>query len=319
MTNFKNKFFCLFGDCVPVTDSKKCALYFLNENRIEILPLDVYQLIQELKVHTIDSVASNYQNPGQLYDWIAYLQKNGMGFITSDNSGFCYPEIQPSLSPSFVKRVQLAYSPVSTYDLTEVAKALEELHSKHMEIRLSGDCMNYEHVSFILRTFKDSCIRSIVVYIESKTFNCEDAKRVIESNPKISRMVICGTDELSSSQDILTTELTLQHLSKREWPLNRLIINRPMFTEATFHNTFYHDKLAIDESGFIRNDLMLQETYSKFDRCQSICQIARSEHFRRFWDVSPDKIEELKDNALRYAIYPARKIVISDEKYHIEM
>ncbi len=319
MTNFQNKFFCLFGDCVPVTDSQKCALYFLNDNRIEILPLDVYKLIEELKVNTIDTVASQYQGSNQIYDWIKYLQENGIGFITSDNSGFCYPEIQPSISPSFVKRVQLEYSYISNYDLSEVAKALEELHCKHMEIRLWGETMGSEYVSSLLKNFKDSCIRSIVLYIESKTFNSEDAKRIIENNKKIYRIVICDTNELSQSQDILTTKLTLQYLSKRKWPLDRLMINRPMFSEAFHHNVFYHDKLAIDQSGFIRNDLLLQETYSKFDRWTDICKIVRSKHFRRFWDVSPNKIEELKDNALKYAIYPARKLIIVDGKYHIEM
>ena len=74
-SKFYNKYFCLFGDCYPVSDSKRCAVYLLNSNRIEILPLDAFELLHLLKNDTIGSVASNYHNSEVIYNWVAYFLK----------------------------------------------------------------------------------------------------------------------------------------------------------------------------------------------------------------------------------------------------
>lgn len=318
-SKFYNKYFCLFGDCYPVSDSKRCAVYLLNSNRIEILPLDAFGLLHLLKNDTIGSVASNYHNSEVIYNWVAYFLKIGIGFLTSDISGFCYPKILPQFSPSHIKRLQLEYSSTSNYNLSEVAKAIEELHCKHAEIRFLGNDITNEFVSFFLNFFRVSCLRSIILYIDGKHFRVKDATQITETNKKVNKIIICNTQELSFADDVLTTQGTLQYFSQKKWPIDRLIINRAMFAEAFHYNTFYNNKMAIDKIGFIRNDLYLPETYGKFDKCIDICQIVHSSSFRRFWKISPDQIEELKDNALRYAIYPAREIIMSEEKFHIKI
>lgn len=318
-SKFHKKYFCLYGDCFPVTDSKRCAVYLLNSNKIEILPLDVFELFRLLKNETIKSVASNYYNPEAIYNWVSYFLEKGIGFLTSDITGFIYPNVQTLFSPTHIKRVQLEYATTSNYNLNEVAQALEELNCKHAEIRLLGNDITYEFVSFFLKHFQESCLRSIVLYIDGKHFRVQDGLLITETNKKVYKIIICNTPELSWADDILTTQENLQNISQRKWPINRLIINRAMFAEAFHNNTFYNKKLAIDKQGFIRNDLYLAETFGKFNNKNEICQIVQSPNFRRFWTVSPDQIEELKDNALRYAIYPAREITIHEGKYHIEI
>ncbi|MBS6329762.1 MAG: hypothetical protein KH425_09495, partial [Prevotella bivia] len=200
-----------------------------------------------------------------------------------------------------------------------LAKAIEELHCKHAEIRFLGNDITNEFVSFFLNFFRVSCLRSIILYIDGKHFRVKDATQITETNKKVNKIIICNTRELSFADDVLTTQGTLQYFSQKKWPIDRLIINRAMFAEAFHYNTFYNNKMAIDKIGFIRNDLYLPETYGKFDKCIDICQIVHSSSFRRFWKISPDQIEELKDNALRYAIYPAREIIMSEEKFHIKI
>ena len=80
-----------------------------------------------------------------------------------------------------------------------------------------------------------------------------------------------------------------------------------MFAEAFHYNTFYNNKMAIEQNWINRNDLYYLKHMEEFDKCIDICKIVYSSNFRRFWKISPDQIEELKDNALRYTIYPAMK------------
>ena len=113
------------------------AVYLLNRNRIERLPLGIYDLIKELDETPVSYVEKNYRN-GVVQEWIEYFLKYSLGFLTDEPNRF--PKLpEEYLKPSLLQRGQIEYDLHNpNYDIGVAIASFEELLCKHLELRIVG-------------------------------------------------------------------------------------------------------------------------------------------------------------------------------------
>ncbi|PXX20913.1 hypothetical protein [Hoylesella shahii] len=309
-------FFKLFSCSKVVRGKKLGAVYLLNRARIERIPLDVCDLIEELQMHSIKSVQSNYS--GNIVEqWVQYLWRNNVGHFTEEPNCFCESPIEYAV-PSIIQRAQIEFSSKSSYNVAAVADKLDGLLCKHLEVRVWGES-DYDMLNSFFKCFKSTCIRSINVYIESysKDLIHQDIPQIFRNNPKISFINVFNSKEKFIQQDIYTLNGTMDSLIGEKWDLTKTLVNFSFFTESLSFNTFYNKKVAIDKDGLIKNDLSLQESFGNV-RELNIEEVVLDPFFSRYWKINVDCIENIKDSELRYAIYPAREIEKKGDKYFIK-
>ena len=293
------------------------AVYLLNRARIERIPLEVCDLIEELQTHSIKSVQSNYPS-GLVEQWVQYLWKNNIGHLTKEPICFCESSVEYA-TPSIIQRAQIEFSSKNSYSVDAVAKKLDALLCKHLEVRIWG-ISDFDMLHSFFKCFKSTCIRSINVYIERypKDSIHQDIPQLFTDNPKISFINVFNAKEKKIiQQDIYTLTGTMDSLIGKKWDLTKTLINFSFFTESLSFNTFYNKKVAIDKDGLIKNDLSLQESFGNV-RELNIEEVVLDPFFSRYWKINVDCIENIKDSELRYAIYPARKIEKKGDKYFIK-
>jgi len=290
------------------------AVYLLNRNRIERLPLGIYDLIKELDETPVSYVEKNYRN-GVVQEWIEYFLKYSLGFLTDEPNRFTrLPE--EYLKPSLLQRGQIEYDLHNpNYDIGVAIASFEELLCKHLELRIVGRSVGLADIHEFLSLFDDCCSRSILLLIEKSSLKTHELNKLLQMHPKIYRIILFEQPPISISQQWLLTTVkkSYQELTSRPWDLGCTIISMSFYLESLQHNTFYHKKMAISRDGYIKNDLILTANFGRIlQEKDTVLEVYRSDLFRQFWDVSVDRIEGLKDSELRYALYPARALYEQD-------
>ena len=313
----RDLYFKLFSSSVMVRGKSFGAIYLLNRERIERIPLEICDLIGGLSQFSIEQVKNQFENSLLVEQWIDYLWKNNIGHFTSEPTLFCDLPTEYH-RPSFIHRAQIEISPKSSFDVASIAFQLDNLLCKHIEIRCVG-LVRIETISSLISCFSRSCVRSIDLYVEkSSDIKKEDIVSVVENNPKIHTVYLFNSLSTARLRNVFFITRDFPSISEKKWDLNRLVVNNQFFSESIKHNTFYHKKIAIDSNGFVKNDLSLSETFGNVNTT-NISNIVFSDDFMRFWDINVDLIEQLKDSELRYAIYPARPLIQENGKYHIKI
>jgi radical SAM protein with 4Fe4S-binding SPASM domain len=81
--------------------------------------------------------------------------------------------------------------------------------------------------------------------------------------------------------------------------------NVSLFTEAQFYNTYFNRKVAVDRHGQIKRALHDPETFGNILSCD-LLEIINSKDFKRYSNVTKDKIKVCRDCELRYACVDQR-------------
>lgn len=306
-------FFHLYSCSKIALGKQYAAVYLLNRERIERIPIEVSVLIQELSKKTIGEVKEQYNNE-TVDQWVEYLWKNNIGFYVEDPRPFINAPIDYE-KPSFIRRMQIEYSSSSPYDISSLSALIDLLLCKHIEIRLIGS-VSLNLMNDILSCLRETCVRSIDLYVENTSNKKEDIISLLENHSKISSAIFFNAGYSYNHKYIYFVKESLDSIRNKPWPLDKYVVNFPFFSESMRYNTFYNKKIAIDSTGQIKNDLLLSEVFGVFP-LDNPADIITNPCFTRFWNINVDLIEELKESEFRYAIYPAREITEIDGKYHI--
>ncbi len=76
-------------------------------------------------------------------------------------------------------------------------------------------------------------------------------------------------------------------------------INLPMFSESQKHNTCLHRKISIDSKGDIRNCPSMPESFGNI-RDTKLREAIRQKSFKKYWDITKDKITVCSDCEFRH-------------------
>lgn len=295
-------YFKLFAHNIPVSGKEKSAIYDLQKGEIIFIPNILFQIIQELKQNPLVTIKQQYApNQPELFDnYIDFLIKKDLGFKTKSPESF--PEIDLSYQvPAGIYNAVIE-SDFEQYDINLAINSLDELLCRHLELRLQINEIDEDILLRFFQKINHKSFRSIVVFMEyrAELWHEDWAIKVFESCQKIEQMVVVncpiGFKSDQYADKIIYTTQSIEELSIYK---KRYIVNINYFSEALHFNPFYNRKVCIDKEGNIKNDLRDNHNWGKIGE-NDLIEVVDSQGFKSIWEVSPDKIEGLKDSPLRY-------------------
>ena len=305
MRVMENKYFKLHSSSKVVKGKDKGAIYFLDEQKIEIVPLDLVEFIDLLKVYSIEECRELVDSEKILEEYLAFLKEKRVGFITSNPNVFSDMDDYYE-TPSHVFISSIAINEDSNYDIQKFINELDFLLCKHIELRVLHSNVTLNQIMSVLKYFEGTTIRSINLHVQnSKYYSISDILLLLRKYQKVSYAVFYSMPFNQKLKEVVFTTKSLTELQMPILVEKDLYINIQYYAEARNFNTFYNKKVSIDEQGNLKNTLSCKTNFGKYCPLENtILKIIKDEEFTKFWRVTPDMIEDIKHSELRYAIYP---------------
>jgi hypothetical protein len=299
------------GTCQIVSGVEGHFMFNLEKNKYTQLPDAIFEIFKKYSHLTIEQIEQLYDDhKGKISTFLATLKQAEFIFETQ------FPEHYSSANldwnrPEKIFNAIVAYHKNSNYSLIDTLKQLDDLGTKYLEIRLSGN-LEYSFVENVLRKIRTSRLVMIDIVMEDMIVSHSDFERIINKLladfPKINRVLIYGVPhhKIASLPDITNVFYTTKSLVSIEENnlsknYNKYFINTEFFKESQKYNPFYNRKVCISEKGLIKNCLSLSQSFGLVDM-DTIEDVISKSDFQQLWNWNNDKDEKLKHSAFRYVV-----------------
>jgi len=86
-------------------------------------------------------------------------------------------------------------------------------------------------------------------------------------------------------------------------------INFETFSESQHHNACLNCKISVSKNGDIKNCPSMDNSYGNLSQDINLRNIIENKTFKRFWDISKDKVLVCKDCEYRYCCTDCRVFI----------
>lgn len=300
------KYFNLFSNVMMAKGATRILISDLQRNTSELYPLELYELIEELKIYSVENILANYDQESKeiIQEYLDILLEREYGFITDNNWADNFPPLSYAYTDSntisniFIELDQLEV-------LYKIRHSIENLNCRHLIIFTTNE-MTCDEILEIDAMFKATSLENIDIYfpyhnqIDSHLFD-----KLNEKASRISNLIIYRSPSLSfkiKNNLCFTVTFTKEDLkisSCGKVDMKYFNTNLPKVLEAVSHNSCLHKKIGIDKEGNIKNCPLMPESFGKIQN-KTLEEALAQPGFTKYWDITKDSIEGCKDCEFRY-------------------
>lgn len=309
----------LYGNCKLVRGINRSVICDLETHKLYFIPNDLYNILRKYKGKTIIEICAIYDNKYNdiIYGYFEFLEKaNLLQFVDDINS---FPEISENwFNSSEITNSIVDFNSINLSLVDSIVDQLNELNCKNVQFRFFNEesLPKVESVLNIVK-FKKSVINSIDLFLcRNSCYSKSDYVRIAEEFPRISNIVIFESDSeefimlddkaeqlLVYRKELMKSEKNCGNITNENNPIN---INS--FTESLTCNSCLNRKISIDSKGNIKNCPSMSESFGNIAQT-SLATVLKKEEFKKYWNITKDKIEVCKECELRYICTDCRAYV----------
>lgn len=299
------KYFNLFSTIFITKGARRILVSDLQRNTSELYPLELYELIQELKAHPIDHILRNYDQESReiVQEYVDLLLEKEYGFITENDWDHNFSPLSYEYNEySTVSNIFIELGNVDI--LHQVKHSIENLGIRHLVI-FSTSQFSFDELLKIDQLFTNTSLENIEIF--SSHHHQLDHHYLEELSEKVSRIhSLVFYNSASSSFKVnnrlrFTVNFIQQHVkisSCGKIDLKYFNTNLPKVLEAINHNSCLHKKIGIDINGNIKNCPLMPEIYGNINH-NSLEEVLKQPGFKKYWNLTKDHIETCKDCEFR--------------------
>lgn len=312
----EEKYFKLFGTCIPVKGKKNATIYDLERGSLEIIPLDLYAIIDKLESKSsIKDLYSIYgkENYKIIEEYLDFLIEKELGFYCDSKEFDFFPKINldfnipNEISNCIVEfdtfyedRLELlitqldslgcialniiTYYPISEIEMNTIFAYLNNTRIKSLEVLTKYD---ESHNQIFLKNISGAKNRLTKITFFDAPHDSIKSKlkllyKTVFSSKKISSFKHCG---------IVST--------------NYFNVNRNKFLEALNYNSCLYKKISIDINGNIKNCPAMANDFGSIysTKLESVLEM---DDFKKAGLIKKDSIAGCKSCEYRYACTDCR-------------
>lgn len=297
-------YFCLYAHNIPVLGKARSAIYDLQRGQLVVIPNILYRILLDLRLRPWRAVQQQYapDDAALFGKYIKFLMDRDLGLFVDDPLDFPPLSLQWE-SPHAVLNAVVSYE-FEQYDLTAVLTQLDALQCRHLELRLTTRAGCWPEVLRLADELVDKSFHSVTLLLTYSPALADLAlvDALYARCPKILSLVVHAAPNACASMvhpgkvAFITPDL------RRVPPRPRYVVSLQYFAEAQRFNPYYNRKLCVDETGAIKNCLMLADSFGHVDKTP-LAEVLAGEAFQVLWHVAPDRMTGVKDSELRYALF----------------
>ena len=306
-----SKYMKLFANCIPVKGINRSIICDLQRGEVKLIPNDLFELLsfQDIKISEIKSKYNNEYND-IIYEYIEFLIKEELAFITDT------PNLFPELSkewhePAKINNAIIDIGKESEFDIFNMLNQLDVFNCKNIQIRYYRTIIIQEIINIIEYLDKKELFITSVDFI-FPFLETENIKEVyldlIKKHKRISSIInySANRDEFIEPINefrrgyIAFVKKTIS--SEKNCGISStdfFTINIKTFTESLDYNSCLNCKISIDKLGNIKNCPSMKQEFGNI-KDTSLEDALNHKDFKKYWNVTKDKIDICKDCEFRY-------------------
>ncbi|WPO84107.1 grasp-with-spasm system SPASM domain peptide maturase [Chryseobacterium sp. JJR-5R] len=299
-------YFNLFSNILITKGVQRVLIIDLQRDHAELFPLELFDIIEELKEKSIEDTMQSYDSESQEFikEYIEILLEKEFGFVTKDEWDVNFPPFSYDFKvPNDITNAYLEIDDLSI--LTQVNQSLSNLNTAHIVIYYN-QCLSIKDISYIENSFKGSPVTSIEIFskyseiLNEEFFNVADTicsriyNMVFYSSPQIPFKL---QDKFKFTVSFTHEQIELKSCGKVD--LKYFNVNLPKVSEATNHNSCLYKKIGVDRDGNIKNCPAMAQCFGNI-KSTPLEEVIKQEDFKKYWNLTKDQIETCKDCEFRY-------------------
>ncbi|MCT2561220.1 grasp-with-spasm system SPASM domain peptide maturase [Chryseobacterium herbae] len=317
-------YFNLFNNILVTKGATRILIADLQRNFSELYPLEFYEIIEELKIKSIENLLENYDEDSAplIQEYINLLLEKEYGFITEDDWDRNFPLLSYTFyEPNEISNIFIEINSISILD--KIKQSVENLGVKHI-VLFSHQKLSLKEFLDIDSKFKGSVLNGIeIISPFHDDVDINFINSLSQTAERIYSLVFHNCPQIPfKSKDTFRfsvhfTKETLKISSCGKVDLNYFNTNISKVTEAMNYNSCLHKKIGIDVHGNIRNCPLMPESFGNINDITLEEALNRS-GFRKYWNVTKDQIEACKDCEFRYICTDCRAYTERTHQNHEE-
>lgn len=305
-------YFNLFSNIIITKGVTRILVSDLQRNTSELYPIELYDLVEELKKVSIEEALNHYDQESQkiVQEYLDFLLEQELGFITENDWDNNFPSL--SLDYQESHSIYDIFVELDNIDVLHTVKdSVENLEIKHLSIYCPRPLLLSELVE-IDNIFIDSPLESIEIISQFHDRVNEDFIQFLDENTsRIYSMIFYSckkTPQKVTDVYRFTVNFTDQALkisSCGKISLDYFNTNLPKVLESINHNSCLHKKMSIDIDGNIKNCPALSQCFGNIKNT-TLEEAIYHKDFKKYWNLTKDDIEVCKDCEFRYVCTDCR-------------
>ncbi len=295
------KFFNLYSDIFITKGYNRILISDLGRNISNLYPVELYELITELKSTSIDSVLGHYDAESKTIarGYIDHLLEKEYGFITTDDwdtnflpLSYEYHDYRP-ISNLFIEVEQLVLPET-------LIKSIINLGVKHLAVF----CKNKVSLQDLIRfdnVFEDTPLEGIEISsVYSTEFSPASFQMLNNRTRRIYHLLFYQCQELPLVENtdyrfmLAFTKERLSINSCGKINMDDFNTNMPKILEAIHHNSCLHKKLGIDIEGNIKSCPAMPQSFGNINE-MTIEEVLQENIIQQYWHLNKEEIVVCKD------------------------
>ncbi|KFF15490.1 grasp-with-spasm system SPASM domain peptide maturase [Chryseobacterium sp. JM1] len=300
------KYFNLFSNILITKGASRILISDLQRNVSELYPLELYDVVEELKNDSVEEVLENYDEESKpfIQEYLDILLQKEYGFITENNWDKNFPPLSYEYEePSTIADLFIDLTEISL--LEKIKKSVENLGIKHLVIYTQNVLTEKDFLK-IDQIFSHSVLCGIEVFSPFHQAVNLDFINTIHNNTERMYHIVFYTcekepfkvkDEFRFVLNFTKEDVKISSCGKVD--LKYFNTNISKVSEAVNFNSCLHKKMGIDLHGNIKNCPLMPESFGNIHEI-SLEEALVKANFKKYWSITKDKIEVCKDCEFRY-------------------
>ena len=324
--DYLTKKYRLNPNSIPVKGNQRSIICDLGAYQYHLIPNSLFEILTTEKKTIISEVIEKYSGNDDeikktILEYFQFLIENDLIFFTefSDN----YLDIEMNWDfPAFISNAIIDFGINSTHDTKSLFNQLMNLGCRDIQIRFFREATYKEVVENILYFLKKSKIKSvelILPYIEEIKIN--EWVELTNTFPRIKYFQFYNAPEYKvlkeSSINGMGFVTIVQEGIANKFDCGVIspyyfVKNIFSFTESLHHNSCLNRKISIDTEGNIKNCPSMPESFGNI-KDTTLQEAIEKPGFKKYWDITKDKIHVCKDCEFRYICTDCRAYIEDPE------
>lgn len=300
------KYFNLFSNILITKGVHRILISDLQRDKSELFPLEFYDIVEELKEKSIEDVIQSYDIESQdfIKEYMDLLSEKEYGFITQGDWDRNFPPLIYEFSTP--NKITNAYLELNHFDdLFKIEKSLTNLEVEHIVMHCYKS-LSIDEFKFIEEIFENSTITSIEIFV---LYNEDVNENFIETLEPFCKRIYnlvfynCTKtpfkpkDKYKFTVSFIKQNIGINSCGKVD--LKYFNTNLPKILESINHNSCLHKKIGIDVNGNIKNCPSMPQSFGNI-KDTTLEKALNQSGFKKYWNLTKDKIEVCKDCEFRY-------------------
>ncbi|WP_316738800.1 grasp-with-spasm system SPASM domain peptide maturase [Pedobacter aquatilis] len=295
----------LYSNVFITKGAKRILISDLQKNTSEILPLELFDLIETFKTQSIDELISNYDAESIKFinEYIEFLLQKEYAFITADTWDKNF--IPLSLNYNDYTEISNIFIEMENIDmLQKLVFSVDNLGIKHM-VLLCNQPLSINDYKEIENCYADSLLQTIEIYTPVPEFlNNNFLIELDNITARITNVIFYNclsktypsTESLRININFCEEQIKLNFCGKVD--LKYFNTNQSKILEAINHNSCLHKKIGIDINGNIKNCPAMMQSFGNINDI-TLEEALEQNGFKQYWNLTKNDIEVCRDCEFR--------------------